>query len=190
MFIPVESHVQPKSAKPFMFRSKQTLSPPLTRFTVCCVTVCCAFVAIAALPAQQPDQPQPLQVYILAGQSNMEGKAKMSLVDYQAQAEEHRDAYASLRDGDQWRVRDDVWIRFHQRHGPLTVGYGSPDCIGPELQFGFAIGDHHEQPVLLIKTAWGGRSLYQDFRPPSTDSPRTMCSRRCWSRKTKTGTNR
>ena len=30
------------------------------------------------------------------------------------------------------------------------------------------MGDHLEKPVLLIKTAWGGKSLYRDFRPPGS----------------------
>ncbi len=55
----------------------------------------------------------------------------------------------------------------------LTVGLGAgdPGKIGPELQFGHVMGDHFEQPVLLIKTAWGGKSLAIDFRPPSAGMP-------------------
>jgi alpha-galactosidase len=68
-----------------------------------------------------------------------------------------------------------VWIKFFDRHGPLTVGYGSPGCIGPELGFGTVVGDYcksrGEGPVLILKIAWGGRSLYQDFRPPSAGLP-------------------
>ena len=33
------------------------------------------------------------------------------------------------------------------------------------------MGDHFDEPVLLIKTAWGGRSLYKQFRPPSAGYP-------------------
>ncbi|NQT41229.1 MAG: sialate O-acetylesterase, partial [Planctomycetes bacterium] len=29
-------------------------------------------------------------------------------------------------------------------------------------------GDHYKEQVLLIKTAWGGKSIYKDFRPPSS----------------------
>jgi alpha-galactosidase len=48
------------------------------------------------------------------------------------------------------------------------VGFGAKeDRIGPELGFGFVIGDAYEEPVLLIKLAWGGKSLAKDFRPPS-----------------------
>jgi hypothetical protein len=55
----------------------------------------------------------------------------------------------------------------------LTIGftgYGSQNSrhhIGPELQIGHRLGDAIEAPVLLIKTAWGGKSLHKDFRPPS-----------------------
>ncbi len=48
------------------------------------------------------------------------------------------------------------------------TGYGGSSHIGPELQFGHVMGDFFEEPVLLIKTAWGGKSLYKDFRPPSS----------------------
>ena len=33
------------------------------------------------------------------------------------------------------------------------------------------MGDHYDEPVLLIKTAWGGKSLALDFRPPSAGKP-------------------
>ena len=55
--------------------------------------------------------------------------------------------------------------------GPLTLGftvYGDKHHFGPELQFGHVVGDHFTNQVLLIKTAWGGKSLYKDFRPPSS----------------------
>ena len=114
---------------------------------------------------------KPVKVFILAGQSNMEGKAKVSLLDYQAKQPDTRDLFKHLRNGDKWAERDDVWIKFLDRKGKLTVGFGSPGCIGPELEFGAAVGDYYGEQVLLIKTAWGGRSLYRDFRPPSAGLP-------------------
>ncbi len=33
------------------------------------------------------------------------------------------------------------------------------------------MAEHFDEPVLLIKTAWGGHSLYQKFRPPSAGLP-------------------
>ena len=60
---------------------------------------------------------------------------------------------------------------FLDRKGPLTVGYGSPGRTGVELEFGSAMGNHIEEPVILIKAAWGGHSLYKLFRSPSAGFP-------------------
>ena len=112
-----------------------------------------------------------MKVFILAGQSNMEGKAKVALMDYQARQPELRKVYEPFRKDNHWLVRDDVWVKFLDRKGRLTVGLGSPQCIGPELGFGQIVGDRYPEQVLIIKTAWGGKSLYQDFRPPSAGMP-------------------
>ncbi|MGB0992311.1 MAG: sialate O-acetylesterase [Akkermansiaceae bacterium] len=112
-----------------------------------------------------------VKVYILAGQSNMEGKAQNKLLEYQAKAPETKKHYTHLRKDGQWITRDDVMIKYLKRHGGLTIGYGSRDRTGAELQFGTSMGDHHKEPVLLIKTAWGGHSLFQKFRSPSAGMP-------------------
>ena len=77
-----------------------------------------------------------------------------------------------------WIVRDDVWVYFKRgrnaelEKGGLTVGFGARDeTIGPEFQFGHIMGDYYDEPVLLIKTAWGGKSLALNFRPPSAGKP-------------------
>jgi len=114
---------------------------------------------------------KPIKVFILAGQSNMEGHANTSLLEYQATHEPNAALFAHFRQNNEWLKRDDVFIKFIDRHGPLTIGYGAPQCTGPELQFGWTIGDHYDEPVLLIKPAWGGRSLYRDFRSPSAGLP-------------------
>jgi alpha-galactosidase len=125
------------------------------------------------------DQPKPVKVFVLAGQSNMEGQGFIAadpkrnggrgtlefLVKEPATAA--RFAHLVGKDG-KWLVRDDVWISHLDRQGPLTVGYGSKsDRIGPELGFGWVMGNLLDEPVLLIKCAWGGKSLAVDFRPPS-----------------------
>jgi len=112
-----------------------------------------------------------VKVFILAGQSNMEGKAGNSLLEHQATDPKSRDFYAPYRDGDKWTEREDVFVTFFDRHGPLTIGYGSRNRTGPELAFGWVLGNRLEEPVLLIKTAWGGHSLYKLFRSPSAGLP-------------------
>jgi hypothetical protein len=120
---------------------------------------------------QAADAKKPIKVFILAGQSNMEGKAKVSLLEYQADQPATRDFFKHLRKDGRWIERDNVWIKFLDRKGKLTVGFGSPKCIGPELEFGTVVGDRYDEPVLLIKVAWGGRSLFRDFRSPSAGLP-------------------
>lgn len=112
-----------------------------------------------------------VKVYILAGQSNMVGKAQNKLLEYQATAEETRATFAHLRKDDAWIVREDAFIRFGNRQGGLTIGYGSNGRTGPELGFGTCMADKSKDPILLIKTAWGGHSLVQAFRPPSRGLP-------------------
>jgi alpha-galactosidase len=131
-----------------------------------------AALSLAAAATGEPaDTTKPVKVFILAGQSNMEGKAKVELLQYQASQPATRDLFKHLQKDGKWAERDDVWVKFLDRKGNLTVGYGSPNCIGPELEFGNVVGDHYAEQVLLVKTAWGGRSLYRDFRSPSAGLP-------------------
>ncbi len=152
------------------------------------------FIALAAnrplAAAAKPRQKAPVKVFILGGQSNMQGKGRIegeepgtlrTLVTSSATAEKYK--HLVDKKGE-WVVRDDVtffWSRGLpgagadpelDLKGGLTVGYGGKDNhIGPELQFGHAVGDFFDEPVLIIKTAWGGKSLGIDFRPPSAGKP-------------------
>ncbi|MCA9068008.1 MAG: hypothetical protein KDA84_03760, partial [Planctomycetaceae bacterium] len=102
---------------------------------------------------------------------NMEGKAKNSLMEHQATDPKTKKLFAHLRENDEWIVRDDVFIKYLNRKGKLTLGYGSPGRTGVELEFGTVIGNQFDEPVLLIKTAWGGHSLVKLFRSPSAGMP-------------------
>ena len=72
-----------------------------------------------------------------------------------------KDSYSHLKTSTgAWVQRDDVFIWFLDRRGPLEPGYGSNQKkIGPELGFGWTVGEGFDEPVLLIKLAWGGKSL-------------------------------
>jgi alpha-galactosidase len=132
-----------------------------------------ALVGLALLgsPAASQAADGTVKVFILAGQSNMEGKARNTLLDYQAEAPDTKDFFAHFRKDGKWIERDDVFIKFLNRHGPLTIGYGSPGATGSELEFGWMMGDRFDEPVVLIKAAWGGHSLFQLFRSPSAGYP-------------------
>ena len=127
---------------------------------------------------------KPLKVFILAGQSNMEGHAKVETFDYIGDDPATAPLLKQMRDADgKPRVCDNVWISFFtgsgedngEGVGKLTAGYGSRDNpaedggkIGPEFTFGLTMAAALDEPVLIIKTAWGGKSLHTDFRPPSS----------------------
>ncbi len=129
-----------------------------------------AFLTISIFAAISLEA-KPVKVFILAGQSNMEGKAPNTLLEHQATDAKTKNLFAHLRKDEKWIVRDDVFIKFLDRKGPLTIGFGSPERTGAELEFGIAMGNYFEEPVILVKAAWGGRSLYQPFRPPSSGLP-------------------
>lgn len=60
------------------------------------------------------------------------------------------------------------------RKGDLTVGFGKDGTmIGPEYAFCQVLGDFYgSNDVLIIKTAWGGKALASEFRPPSAVADR------------------
>lgn len=73
------------------------------------------------------------------------------------------------------RVCENVWISSigsspDEKFGRLAAGFGASredEKIGPEFTFGIYMQKQLNEPVLIIKTAWGGKSINTDFRPPS-----------------------
>lgn len=149
----------------------------------CLFCIAFLFCATSNLLVAQDEDRKPLKIFILAGQSNMEGKGSVVVMNHQLTVPEKRDRFARYKNGDEFASRDDVWIDYlgnqGRRHGKLTVGYGksrpqSVELFGPELGFGWTVGDHFDEPILIIKTAWGGKSLDRDFRPPSRGYPDSL----------------
>ena len=117
--------------------------------------------------------PKPLQVYILAGQSNMQGHAMIRTFEHIGMDPATKPMLAEMLGPDgKPKVCDRVWISSigcaeTEQTGKLTAGFGaSAEKIGPEFTFGIYLEKVTGAPVLLIKTAWGGKSLNTDFRPP------------------------
>ena len=134
-------------------------------------------LAAAAGEVQKPFK-GPLKVFILAGQSNMEGHGGVRTLDALGEHPTHGHLLKKIKHADgSFVVRDDVFVSYQHGSGeikrPLTVGMGAwgAEWFGPELMFGIEMGDHLEEPVLLIKTCWGGKDLFYDFRPPSAGKP-------------------
>ena len=128
-------------------------------------------VVFAACPAWAGDGNGKVKVFILAGQSNMEGCAHIRTLGRLGEDTQYGPLLKKIRNDDgSWVVRDDVFVYFRSGKtvGPLSVGVGTnKDYLGPELMFGVVAGDALKDPVLLVKAAWGGKDLHFDFRPPS-----------------------
>ena len=121
-------------------------------------------------------QAKPLKVFVLAGQSNMQGHAHVRTLDVLGLDPKTAPMLEEIRNSDGTpRTIEQVWISSigsspEEKHGKLTVGYGASkenEKIGPELTFGIYMQKLLGEPVLIIKTAWGGKSINTDFRPPS-----------------------
>ena len=116
---------------------------------------------------------KPLKVFILAGQSNMQGHARVHTFEHIGMDPQTAPLLKEMqnRDGSP-RTCDQVWISYLskdlEKKGKLTAGFGADEGkIGPEFTFGITMEKELGEPVLLIKTAWGGKSIHTDFRPPS-----------------------
>ena len=132
--------------------------------TSCCIDVCAA--------------EKPLKVYILVGQSNMQGHAQVRTFEHIGMDPKTAPILDELLNADgSPRSCEQVWISSighdggeTERHGQLIAGYGAAGRepkIGPEYTFGIYMQKFVKEPILIIKTAWGGKSLNTDFRPPS-----------------------
>jgi alpha-galactosidase len=124
-----------------------------------------------------PATAKPLKVFILAGQSNMQGHVNVSTFDSMADDPKTAPILKEMRNADGTpRVCDKVWISSigcagddtTEQTGKVTAGFGaSANEIGPEFTFGIYTETLLKEPILIIKTSWGGKSLHTDFRPPS-----------------------
>ncbi len=119
---------------------------------------------------------QPLQVFILAGQSNMQGHAHVRTMEHIGMDPATRPLLAAMQNADgSPKVCDRVWISSigcaeAEQTGRLTTGFGASQNgpkIGPEFTFGITMEKYIDGPILIIKTSWGGKSLNTDFRSPS-----------------------
>ena len=118
----------------------------------------------------------PIDVYLLAGQSNTTGFGTRAEVPatlaepspavriYHAplEADDHE---RSLRPASR------TWA-------PLGPGFGiEPGGFGYELSLGPALADASDAPIAFIKTEKPGTSLFSDWRPDDRDDPHALANR-------------
>ena len=141
-----------------------------------------AFAAEAPDPLPDPDgkpanMSKPVQVFILLGQSNMVGFGKVAGGDGSLEhAVKEKGKYPYLVDDDgNWTVRKDVRNVFVMCSGSgpwkalknewMTISGN----IGPEIGIGHYVGQVLDEPVLILKSCIGNRSLGFDLLPPSAE---------------------
>ncbi len=135
--------------------------------------------SLSAPDGQPADMSQPVQVFILLGQSNMLGFGKINGGEGSLQyAVQEKGLYPYLLDeAGGWSTRKDV-------RNVRVMGSGTGPskqfnnewmsiqgkCIGPEIGIGHQLGEAVEAPVLILKSCIGNRALGWDLLPPGSDS--------------------
>jgi hypothetical protein len=144
-------------------------------------------MAVSAAAQQLPDpdgksadMSKPVKVFILLGQSNMLGAGKVA-PDEKAgtllNAVKTEGLYPFLvNDAGEWTERQDVRnVRVMVGRGGgmrqfnnewMTVKGGK---IGPELGIGHQLGNLIDEPVMILKSCIGNRSLGWDLLPPGSE---------------------
>ena len=162
-----------------MSMSAPTSHLPALRLDIRLILVALLLLAASRSGMAETPVDPPVKVFLLAGQSNMVGAGRIKAnpdrnggqgsLEWMVESSPLKAKVRGLRDssGD-WVEREDVRIWNFGRTGGLAPGYGSNlGTIGPELGFGTVVGEALDEPVLLIKIAWDGKSIGKDFRPPS-----------------------
>jgi len=129
--------------------------------------------------AKAADTTKPVKVFILLGQSNMVGmgdvgpettNGTLEYLTKQAKRYPHL-----VDDAGKWTARSDVRHVFvmHNRGNMQKVQNDwmtvKGRTIGPELQFGYIMGHVLDEPVLILKSCIGNRSLGWDLLPPGSE---------------------
>jgi len=137
-------------------------------------SLCCFLLLsfLVVLVAHQPVQAADdvTRVFIFAGQSNMVGSdSKDSLVDnhppFKGAAEEQKD------------------IRFSYSLGPSKKSNGwvamkpVDHVFGPEMTFVRKLKEHVKYPIAIIKDAWGGTTLVNDWNPAGPEKGKKLYAR-------------
>jgi alpha-galactosidase len=127
-------------------------------------------------PDNKPaDMTKPVKVFILMGQSNMVGmgdinpETEQGTLTYLTKTEKK---YPFLVDDDgKWTVRKDVYYYDARvkKGSPLSPISNNGASIGPELGFGYVMGYILDEPVLILKSCIGNRSLGWDLLPPGSE---------------------
>jgi len=126
--------------------------------------------ALAGEPAAKASGPGPVKVFLLIGQSNMNGRGNIKMLREKLCKDLPKAYPPSLM-----ALRKDVWlfgangdgISGQKDNWCLEPGFGQWKWYGPELGFGHRMGEKFAEQVLIIKVFGGGTSLGKSWLPPT-----------------------
>lgn len=135
-------------------------------------------VGYVPIVTRQEKSSAKVRVFVLAGQSNMQGYGTVNDAENDPGSLTHvvendeTGEWSKVGTPGDWTTLDGASLYFANNgdtiRANVTVGQGAnSNLIGPELMFAHQLDEYYEDPVLIIKTAWGGKNLAVDFRPPS-----------------------
>jgi hypothetical protein len=145
-------------------------------FAAICMSLAGAASAESTLPdpdGKPADMSKPVKVFILMGQSNMvgAGHVKGDKEGTLENAVKEESLYPFLVDDTgAWTQRMDTrYVRYMNgkelKNEFMTVSEGK---IGPELGIGHQLGEALGEPVMILKSCIGNRSLGWDLLPPGS----------------------
>ncbi|KAL3913331.1 MAG: hypothetical protein SGARI_000709 [Bacillariaceae sp.] len=121
----------------------------------------------------------PVKVFIMMGESNMFGAGMVDggsegTLEYAVQ-KKHRFSHLKSQDGRGWEApRTDVrHVAVHNNfevveNNWLTIN-DQRGFFGPEIQFGYVMGEIFDEPVIIIKAAQGHATLGGEMLPPGSE---------------------
>eukprot|EP00752_Nemacystus_decipiens_P013982 g12418.t1 len=124
------------------------------------------------------DMTMPVKVFVIMGQSNtLEfGKVQGDQDGALLKAINEEGLYPFMVDAEgAWTVRNDVrQVHVMQRRGSMSVGRNAwlsvhGNKIGMDQGIGHQLGNYFDQPVMILRSSIGNRSLGWDLLPPGSE---------------------
>ncbi|WP_452224015.1 sialate O-acetylesterase [Lacinutrix chionoecetis] len=134
--------------------------------------ICFLLTVSIKTEAQNTLQPKKTKVFLLAGQSNMDGRAKasgLSETDKQRlkKAQQNVTLYYNFEKG---KPLDTTKVAKH-----TAKKFGADYLFGPELFFGIEMSEKYpNHKIVLIKRSKGGMSLYGAWNPDWDEKKATL----------------
>ena len=120
----------------------------------------CTWLASFSLPASTAS----IQLFILAGQSNMVGY-RSNLADLPPDLQQPESPVL-------WYDRQNQWVSLQPPTEPLpfSQGVANSQGFGPEITLAATLSRHLNQPIALVKYAQNGTNLETQWNPRRSDS--------------------